>query len=263
MEPKGMLIDLTKCMGCRSCQVACKQWNNLPTTSTSFNPDWSNPPGLSANTWTRLDFHLSEEGDDLKWRFVKQQCMHCDEPACESACFVHALTKTPEGPVVYNADICVGCRYCMVACPFSIPKYQWDARFPKVQKCDLCAGRQAAGLQPACAAACPSGAIKFGGRAALLEEAWGRIRGSNGKYVKRVFGEKEVGGTSVLYLSDVQFEKLGFPAEITAEPLPQYTWKALSKIPAVLVGWGGFLVFMTWYSRRRSQLEEKQKAVQG
>ncbi|GAW91088.1 4Fe-4S dicluster domain-containing protein [Calderihabitans maritimus] len=257
--PKGMLIDISKCIGCRACQVACKQWNNLPAEKTTFNADWSNPPKRSATTWTKVDYHLLEEEDDIKWKFVKTQCMHCLEPACVSACFVEAFKKTEEGAVVYQENKCVGCRYCMLACPFGVPKYEWEKRFPAVRKCRLCIDRLAQGLEPACATACPTGAIKFGERDKLVKEAWERIRSGRGKYVEHVFGEKEVGGTSVLYISDVPFEKLGFPANLPHEPLPDYTWKVLTKIPGVLVGWSALLTAMYFYTKRRNELDKPEK----
>jgi formate dehydrogenase iron-sulfur subunit len=150
----------------------------------------------------------------------------------------------------------------MIACPFWVPKYEWDKRFPLVRKCDMCPDRQEAGMEPACATACTTGAIKFGEREELLQEAWARIKANPGKYIEHVYGEKEVGGTSILYIADVPFENLGFKTDLTTEALPKYTWKALSKIPYVLVGWGAILTAMYFYNKRRGDLEshDDQKA---
>lgn len=254
----GMLIDVTKCIGCRSCQTACKQWNNLPATKTSFNPDWTNPPTMTATNWTRVAFHLieDEKTGNVQWRFVKNQCMHCEEPACESACFVHAFVKTPKGPVVYKENLCVGCRYCMLACPFQVPKYEWDKAFPAVRKCRFCYDRLQEGMQPACTSACPTGANKFGTRKELLDEAHKRIAENPDKYVNQVYGEKEYGGTSVLYLSDVPFEQLGFRTDVSQESIPSYTWKVLKWTPYVAVGWTAVLTALYLYTKRRADVEE-------
>jgi formate dehydrogenase iron-sulfur subunit len=158
------------------------------------------------------DVQVVEEDGELHRVFVKRQCMHCVDPACVSACPVGALQKTDEGPVVYDCTRCIGCRYCMVACPFGVPKFEWGEPLPKIQKCTFCADRQAEGLEPACSAACPTGALTFGDRDALIAEAEARIEANPDLYVPHVYGRDEVGGTSWLYLSPVPFEELGFPA---------------------------------------------------
>jgi len=253
----GILIDIAKCIGCRSCQVACKQWNNLPAEKTSFSADWGNPPALNSNTYTRIQPNLIDEGNDnLKWRFVKTGCMHCEEPACVSACFVNAFVKTPEGPVYYNQDMCVGCRYCMVACPFWVPKYEWEKTFPLVRKCTGCLDRLKDGHKPACATTCSTGAITFGERKELLQEAKKRIKEGKHDYINHIYGEHEVGGTAVLYISDVPFEKLGFKTDLPNQPLGDYTWKVLSKIPGSLVGWTAILTGVYFFNKRSSRIKE-------
>jgi formate dehydrogenase iron-sulfur subunit len=177
---------------------------------------------LSANTYTVVSTRNN--------RFVRQM-MHCESPTCASVCPVGALVKTAGGPVVYDGDKCMGCRYCMQACPFSIPTYEWDSALPRVRKCTLCNDRVAAGLPTACAAVCPTGATKFGDRDALIEEAEARIRANPDKYVNHIYGVEEVGGTSVLLLSDVPFETLGYRTSLSKEPLPLLTWNVLQKIP--------------------------------
>jgi formate dehydrogenase iron-sulfur subunit len=208
-EAKGMLVDLTRCVGCGWCQKACQEWNHLAATAKC-------PAGvateLSADTWTASQYHQFEV-DGRPYRvFVKRQCMHCLHPACVSACPVAALQHTASGAVIYDASRCIGCRYCMVACPFGIPKFHWDEALPTVCKCTFCADRQAQGMEPACSSACPTGTLSFGDRQALLTEAEARILAEPERYVPYIYGQSEVGGTSWLYLSPVPFAALGFPA---------------------------------------------------
>lgn len=197
----GMLIDLTKCIGCRACQVACKQWNGLPAARTRFNPGFTSPPTRNAYTWTTVERLPCVSGDRQRARFVKIQCLHCEQPACVQACLGGALQKTEAGPVIVNRDQCVGCLHCTDACPYGIPRHLTDRAVPKMQKCSMCADRLAAGLQPACAATCPTGAILFGERSELLQVAHERI--AVGQYRDCVYGEQPGCGSSVLYLSDV------------------------------------------------------------
>ncbi len=212
---KGVLVDLTQCIGCRSCQVACKQWNNLPAVRTSFSGTRDNPLTLSKVTWTKVEHKfLTTKGTKLK--FVKRQCMHCLDPACVAACFMGVLKKSPEGPVIVVSDTCIGCYYCQVACPFDVPQYEWIRGKARVRKCRLCFDpgeeydRLGQNKEPACVKACTTGALKFGDRDALLEEAKRRI-GADAKYVNYVYGEKDEGGTSWLYIANVPFAELGFP----------------------------------------------------
>ena len=142
-------------------------------------------------------------------RYVKRQCMHCVAPACASACPVQAMVKLPTGPVTYDASRCMGCRYCMIGCPFDIPKYEYESNMPRVRKCTFCAKRQAEGKRPACAEVCPSGALLFGKRSELIEVAKTRIYQNPDRYVHHVYGELEAGGTSWLYITDVPFEQIG------------------------------------------------------
>jgi len=173
---KGVLYDATKCIGCRACQVACKQWNELPAEKTTNSGTYENPPRMSAYTFTKINFTEVEYNGEFKWVFNKQQCMHCQEPGCAEACIVGALVKTEEGPVTYDDGKCIGCRYCMVACPFGIPTFEWDKPLPWIRKCTFCADRQAAGLKPACVTTCPTGALKFGERDELIVEAQRRTK---------------------------------------------------------------------------------------
>ncbi len=161
-ERKGILLDTTRCIGCGACALACKERNRLPRTTDDVLTDT-----LSDKTFSVVN----RQGP----RFVRKMCMHCNVPTCASACPVGAFQKTATGPVVYDENKCMGCRYCMLACPFNIPKYEWGKTLPRVRKCDMCADRLALGLATACAAACPTGATKFGTRAELLAEARARM----------------------------------------------------------------------------------------
>ncbi len=245
---KALLIDLTMCVGCNSCQEACKKENGLPEGEEK---------SLSATAYTALN-----EYDGV---FVRRMCQHCLEPTCASVCPVGAFTKTPEGPVVYDESKCIGCRYCIQACPFQVPRYQWNSTYPRVEKCKFCTSRISRGLQTACAEACPTGATKFGDRDELVREAYARMRAEPGKYVDRIYGLEDVGGTSVLYLSSVAFEKLGFKTQLQQSALPMLTWNALSKVPGV-VGVGGVLLYGIWWITNRrtevQQLERKLKQLQ-
>jgi len=248
----GFLIDTTKCVGCRGCQVACKQCNDLPADRTGFRAIRTNPPDLTANTWSLVEFYeVPKSQMRLAWRFVKRQCMHCLEPACVSVCPVAALQKTAAGPVIYDAKRCIGCRYCMTACPFNVPRYDWQSATPLVHKCDMCVERLAKGETPACAKACLTGAITFGDRDALLTEAHRRIDGQPARYVNHVYGEYEVGRTGVLYLADVAFASIGFPASLPLYPLPAKTWAVMSLVPGVAGGAAALMAFAYLLTRRQ------------
>ncbi len=179
--------------------------------------------------------------------------MHCLDPACASACLAKALEKTPAGPVVYHPERCLGCRYCMVACQFDVPKFEFDSPAPYISKCSFCAERQAQGLLPACASVCPTGALQFGHRADLLEEARTRIYQNPDKYVHHVYGETEAGGTNWLYITDVPFDKLGFRTDLGPTSPPELTRTALAAVPFVLTLWPPLLMGLYTFSRQRSQ----------
>ena len=255
MVQVGLLIDTTLCIGCQGCQIACKQWWNLTSMKTEFNPGLTNPPELDTDTYTHIDFHEVEKDGKLTWNFVHKRCFHCVNPACVSVCPVQALQKFPDGPVVWEEGRCIGCRYCLNACPFDIPKFEWEEAWPKIQKCWFCWDRLADGLQPACAKTCPPSAIEFGVRDALIAEAHRRIEENPGKYHNYVYGEKEAGGTSLLYLSAVPFEELGFKTDLKEEEYPDYTWEFLSRVPievaAIAAVMGGV------YFWRKKRLESK------
>jgi len=255
---KGVLVDVTRCVGCGSCVVACKMWNDLQHNKET--PALGKDAKLAAENWTVVNKVETRKEGKKVWRFVKEQCLHCEEPACASACFSRAIKKTEDGPVVYDVNLCVGCRYCMLACPFNIPKYEWDKTFPRVRKCQMCAGRISKGEPPACVGVCPAGALTYGEHGDLIKLARKKINeGKN--YIRHIYGEKEAGGTAWLYISDVPFEDLGFRTGVTTRPLPEYTESILSLTPAVGLGWGALLTGMYVYNRRRNQIarEESEK----
>src|SRR5215471_17116998 len=235
---KTTLIDITNCIGCRACQVACKQWNDREGEETALNAQlgFQNPATLSAKTYTLISFHEMEnpqKPSGLDAAYVMRRCFHCLEPGCVSACPTTALYRQPDGPVSYDAAKCIGCRYCMLACPWDVPTAEWDKLAPKIEKCTHCADRvsQPAPIAfngqpapkeetqrfldtiatPACVKACPADALRYGTRDEMLALAHKRIADRPDKYVDHIYGEKELGGTSVVYLSAVPFEKLGFP----------------------------------------------------
>lgn len=262
---KAILIDTTRCIGCRSCQVACKSWNCLPGVPSVFSESGSNPRFLSSNTFTRVIFREVLRSDGaVAWYFVKRQCMHCKEPACASVCPVGALQKNEDGPVTYDDTRCIGCRYCLMACPFQIPKFQWESRTPLVRKCTFCADRLVIGLAPACAATCPTQALVFGERSGLIREGWQRVKTRPDKYVQQVYGERTAGGTSMLYLTSVPFNQLGLElrglrTDLGETPYGLYGEQWMSKVPFIAVAAGGLALGLYKFNRRRESVQQTGK----
>ena len=250
ISPKGALIDLTKCIGCRGCQISCKSWNERSTKKTVMSGNFTSPGDLNSEAYTIVRFVEKDKNADMTWDFIKVQCMHCKNPACASACPVGAFRKTAAGPVVYEPERCIGCRYCMMACPFQVPKYEWDKLYPLVQKCTFCAERIADGMVPACAKSCPPNAIIFDDHDKILAEAERRIRDHPEKYVNYIYGKEEAGGTSWMYLSAVPFERLGFRTNIPAKPLPDLTWGMLREIPFKVGGLVAVLAAIAYFRNR-------------
>jgi len=276
---KATLVDTTKCIGCRACQVACKQWNNREGEQTelpSGEMGFQNPATLSAKTYTLISFHeLPNEKapGGLDYIFTMHRCLHCLEPACASACPTTALKRQPDGPVTYEASKCIGCRYCIWACPWGVPTAEWDSLAPKIQKCTHCADRleqplpvarngQALGADeqnsflanivvPACVKACPADALRFGAREEMLEEARSRISNRPDKYIDHIYGEKEAGGTSVLYLASVPFEKIGLPT-LPDKPYPAVSKAALHAVPPAVLAVGALLGGIYSFFKRRT-----------
>jgi formate dehydrogenase iron-sulfur subunit len=246
----AMLVDTTLCAGCRACEAACAEANGLPAPAAGEAVlEQRRETGPEAFTVVNDFGAIGKDGDE---RFAKRQCLHCIAPACASACPVRALDKSPSGPVIYRGDRCMGCRYCMVACPFEIPKYQYDKAVPLVRKCTFCAKRQAEGKKPACAEACPTGALAFGKRGALLELAKFRVYRQPERYYHHIYGEHEAGGTDWLYISDVPFERLAMK-RVRDEPYPDKVQGALSAPPFVMTLWPPLLMGLYAFSKRRAE----------
>jgi formate dehydrogenase iron-sulfur subunit len=248
-EPVAILTDTTKCTGCELCVEACKKEYDL-----GRDQPWRGRGSVNDLSSSRRCTVLSRPGH----RYVRQQCRHCLEPACVSACLVGAMQKTPEGPVIYDSDRCMGCRYCLAACPYGIPRYEWDERVPYVSKCTLCADRIRDGKEPACVEACPEEATIFGSRSELLREAHRRIAAEPDKYYPKVFGEDEVGGTSVLYISDVSLDFLAWKPDLGTTPLPALTSGALHKVPPTILLMGGLMTGLYWVIGRRMRLASEE-----
>jgi formate dehydrogenase iron-sulfur subunit len=245
-DSMGVLVDLTRCIGCRSCEAACNKEQNLPAPDRPFDDksvfdetfhDGKQKRRPDENAYTVVNRYNPEDSKQPIYR--KVQCNHCNEPACLSSCFVNAYTKTKEGAVVYNSKVCVGCRNCMIACPFNIPGYSYSSAFdPIVKKCIFChETRLKNGLPPACVDICPQEALTFGKRTDLLKIGNQRIKTHPGRYVDHIYGENELGGTSWMYLSSVPFEDVGFDPNPGNEPIINNVKDFLGTVPMVLAIW--------------------------
>ncbi len=286
IKTRTTLVDITKCIGCRACQVACKQWNDRDGEQTELEPDlgFQNPAVLSAKTWTLISSHeIPDEKAPGGLHLVSTmwRCLHCLEPACVSSCPTTALVRLDDGPVVYEEDKCIGCRYCMWACPWGVPSADWNTLKPKIHKCTHCADRCDQPLPesrnsqaltdlekqeftdtiqvPACVKACPADALRYGDRDEMLEEARSRIAARPDKYVDHIYGEKEAGGTTVLYLSAVPFAKLGFP-DVGDKSYPAMSSRALHAVPPAVMAVGAMLGGTYAFLKRRASGLARQRS---
>jgi len=260
----GMLYDSTLCVGCKACVTRCKQVNDMAAVASPNDKDrlWDSPDDLDYRT--RNIIKLYKE-DDKHFAYVKQQCMHCIKPSCVSACPVSAMQKEDErGIVFYDKNKCIGCRYCQIACPFNIPKFEWPEKFPKIVKCDLCkfTNLKVKG-EPACCETCPTGAVIFGKRKDLMAEAKRRLVTSPSKYTGEIYGEYEVGGTNVIYLAGTDFSNLGFPelekesAAVRSEHIQHTLYKGFIA-PVALYG---FLAMVALKNRKSAKQVEKEHEI--
>lgn len=227
IEFQGMLYDSTRCLGCRACERVCAKAHNLPEPKDELKAGVVRKTSESQRSV--INNCITSKGEV----FVKNQCMHCNEPACTAACLTQAMYKTKEGPVIWRGDKCMGCRYCMVSCPFDVPKFEFHSANPKIQKCDLCYDRIKEGKIPACAEACPGDALTFGSRRELIAEARKRIFENPKDYVNQIFGEEVAGGTGLLYLSPAPFKELGFNMKLQNSSYPALTKGFLYSVPSV------------------------------
>lgn len=251
MTTTAILTDVTRCIGCEECVAACRVTNE---TGPDAPYRWQGGVNeLSSTRWTTMV--------DTGHRHVRLHCRHCLDPACAAACPVGALKKTESGAVTYDPVICMGCRYCMVACPFGMTRYEWESVTPRVRKCIRCAEKIAAGEldQPACTAACPTEATIFGDREELLAEARSRIATAPGRYIDHIWGEHEVAGTSVLYISDVNLAEAGWPADLGNRSRTVLARKVLHTVPYTFFGAAGLMYGVHWTLERR----RKVAAVEG
>ncbi len=247
----GVLVDVTRCTGCNKCVDACVDANQLGASDFMIQ---QSPDGLSARRWSSIV--ESPEGGE----YVRKFCRHCLEPACVSACPVGAMYRTSEGVVLYDSQKCMGCRYCMMACPFGIPRYEWDSPTPLVQKCTLCYARLEQGKLPACVDTCPEGVLTFGERSELLALANQRLQEAAHLYIPKIYGAYDVGGTAVMYLSHVPLDFLGYHGAPGDEPRPELTFEWLSKVPAISIGVAGLMTGFFWIIERRMQANLARKA---
>jgi formate dehydrogenase iron-sulfur subunit len=254
----GVLVDLTVCIGCRKCEWACNEVNKLPNKPLEEFEDKSVFETIRRNhaaTYTVVNRFKNSKTPEAPV-YVKKQCMHCEEPACASACPVKAFVKTATGAVIHNPSVCIGCRYCMAVCPFNIPAYEYDDAFtPEVTKCTLCFDSiRQTGTKPACVQHCPVDALTFGKRSDMVELAHDKIQLNPDKYVNHVYGEREVGGTCWMYLSPVPFEEIGFRTDLGTTPIPEHTRGFLSMVSVVLVAWPALCMGFYSFSKRREEL---------
>lgn len=266
MERKVRIIDTSKCIGCRSCQVACKNWNQLPAMQTAFTGSYENPSDLSPDTWSRVRFneHLNDDGG-VKWLFAFCSCMHCIEPVCTNICPYSAIHKSELGPVIVDHNLCVGCGACAAACPYQVPKIGGG----KSWKCTFCFERISNGLETACAKACPTGAISFGDATEKIAEAEARVAvlRERGYDKARLYGKDELGGLSVIYILTDTPDKYGLPADPEFSQASAYLWKvALAPVKALATIGVAAGSLSSWLRLRREKVaaekeEEKMAAT--
>ena len=248
----GMLYDATLCIGCNACTTACRDWNKTKP-ETDARQLYDAPRELSADTWTLIQ--LYRESDE-EYSFVKRQCMHCVDPACVSGCPVQALQKSANGAVTYDPDRCIGCRYCMYTCPFHVPRFEWDERIPVVAKCTLCNDRLTEGIGgPNCAEHCPTGALIWGKRGDLISEAEKRLEEEPDRYVQHIYGKDDVGGTGVMYISGVPFEKLGLE-DLGTDPAPKLSEETANVVLPVALAGGSIALAAIRFASKRNAWEE-------
>jgi Fe-S-cluster-containing dehydrogenase component len=234
---KGVLVDTTRCIGCRACEAACAEANHLGEPALSGDDRIFETRRVTDQRTLTVVNRFDTTNPDHVAQFIKTQCMHCVDPACATACPARALEKTALGPVTYTGNRCLGCRYCMVSCPFDVPKFEYEKAVPYVRKCSFCAERQAEGLAPACTEVCPSGALTFGLRAELIEEANLRIYQNPDAYEHHIYGEHEAGGTSWLYITDVESSQLGLKPGLDNIARPKLASTALGAVPMIMTLW--------------------------
>jgi formate dehydrogenase iron-sulfur subunit len=250
MAKYGFLIDASRCIDCRACLVACSTQNNVPMTHTRI---WIKDTGILG------------EFPDLKHYTAPYHCMHCIDPSCVSACTVGALQQNPDGIITYDNERCIGCRYCMYACPFEVPHFEWDQQLALIVKCDLCIARLEEGAtEPACAATCPTDAIQFGSWVDMYQQAKYRLQNEPKRYINHIFGENENGGTSTFYISPVPFEQLNFPTTAQIESPAHFNRIATEDgtpviAGSVALGMTGIYLALEHKSKKAEKMKEEKE----
>ena len=251
IEFNGILYDSTRCVGCQSCEYACAKANGLPEPTDS--PEIGMLRTTNESRRSVINGYNTSKGEV----YVKRQCMQCNEPACTAACLTQAMLKTKEGPVIWRGEKCMGCRYCMVSCPFDIPKFEYFSSNPKITKCNMCHDRLLEGKMPACVENCETEALVFGTRWELIKEARKRIQENPELYVDQIYGEKEAGGTGFLYLSPVPFDELGFSTKIQKTSYPELSKGFLYSVPTIFVLWPAILLGIQEATKNNHHNEEE------
>jgi formate dehydrogenase iron-sulfur subunit len=253
IEFSGILYDSTRCVGCQTCESSCSEANGLPA------PEGTPEAGIMRKTddkhRTVVNAFKTSKGE----AFLKKQCMHCNEPACTAACLTQAMYKTKEGPIIWRGEKCMGCRYCMVSCPFDVPKFEYHSSNPKIEKCNMCYTRLKDGKVPACVENCPAEALVFGTRRNLIKEARKRIIENPDQYVDQIYGEHEAGGTGFLYIAAVPFEELGLNTSLQSKSYPELSKGFLYSVPTIFVLWPAILLGIREATRNnQSYVEENE-----
>jgi len=255
IEFYGILYDSTLCMGCQSCEFACAEHYGLP------DPEDLPETGVIRKTDETRRLTVNSFNTSKGEQYMRMACNHCNSPACASACLTKAMLKTDEGPVIWREDKCMGCRSCMISCPFDMPKFEYNSPNPKIQKCRMCYETIQEGGKPSCVENCPAEALLFGKRRDLIEIARTRIYAEPEKYNHEIYGEHEVGGTGVLYLASVPFEELGLRNDLGTKSYPEYNKTFLYSVPAVLILWPAFLLGLNnaFHERKLKIKKEKER----
>jgi Fe-S-cluster-containing dehydrogenase component len=250
----AILYDSTLCAGCQGCEWECALEHGLPDPDLEDIPEVGKIRTTNENRRTVINVFSTSKGEV----YVKNSCKHCNQPACSTACLTKAMYKTEEGPVIWRDKKCMGCRYCMVSCPYDVPKFDYHSSNPDIVKCDMCWDRVKEGKLPACVEGCPAGALTFGTRREMIAEARKRINDNPDMYYDHIYGEHEAGGTGLLYLSPVPFEELGFKTSVMNKPYPELTKGFLYSVPAIFVLWPAMLLGLhKATSRKNNQNEEE------
>ena len=252
IEGYAILVDTTRCVGCRNCETVCAETNGLPEPDVMDDSVLEAVRKTSETQWSVINRFETDAGEI----FVKRQCMHCVQLACASACLTKAMKKTDEGPVIWRENKCMGCRFCMVSCPFDMPKFEYNSANPKIQKCRMCWERLKEGQLPACVENCPAEALTFGKRSEMITEARRRIVVDSETYIDQIYGEHEVGGTGFMYLSPVPFEEIGFRTDLGNTAYPLLTQDFLYGVPIVLTLWPAFLLALSNATKPKTESDE-------